>query len=64
MKDSEPYKQKQNRDIVLILRNIFQPFRLRCSPEVSNGCDRQLLVLNFHFLPVISTLLYLILLLS
>ena len=60
MKDSEPYKQKQNRDIVLILRNIFQPFRLRCSPEVDDGYHRQLLVFNFNFLPIISLLLYLI----
>jgi len=64
MEDSEPYKQKQNSNIVLIFRDIFQPFRIRCSSEISNGYDRELLVFNFYFLPRIAILLYFIFLLS
>jgi len=61
MKDCEPYKQKQNSNIVPFLRNIFQSFRIRCSPKILNRYDRQLLVFNFHFLPIVSSLLYLLL---
>ena len=60
MEDGEPFKQNKDSDSVPLLRNIFKPSRVRCTPEDIDGCNRKLLVYNFYFLPIISGLLYFI----
>ena len=64
MESDEGSKQGKISNIFYISGDIFQSFGLRCPIEIFNRLDRQLLVFNFHFLPVISVLLYSILLLS
>jgi len=64
MEDSDANKQRKNSDLVSILRNFFQSLGIRCTSEVANGYNRQLLVFNFNFLPIISIMLYLILLIG
>lgn len=61
MESDEGTKQRKNSNFISVLGDIFQPFRIRCSTEMVNGYDRQLLVFNFNFLPIITILLYLIL---
>ena len=60
MEDSEPYKQNNDSDSFPFLRNVFKSFRVRRTPEITNGCDRKLLAYNFYFLPIVSGLLYFI----
>jgi hypothetical protein len=65
MEDSDEVpKQRKISNIFYISRDIFQSFGLRCPIEISNRYDRKLLVFNFHFLPIISILLYSLLLLG
>jgi hypothetical protein len=61
MESDEGHKQRKNSNIISILRDFFQSLGVRCSSEVVNGYNRQLLVFNFSFLPCLSILLYLIL---
>jgi len=63
MEDGESHKQRKIRNIIFNVRHIFQPFRLRCVTEMDDRCDRWLLEWNFHFLPIVSFLLYVIFLL-
>jgi len=64
MESDEVPKQRKNSNLITILRDVFQSLGIRCSSEVANGYDRQLLVFNFYFLPIVSFLLYLVLLIS
>ena len=63
MESDEVPKQRQNSNLIFILRDFFQSLGIRCNPEVVNGYNRQLLVFNFNFLPCLSIFLYLIFLL-
>jgi len=64
MESDEGSKQGKISNIFYISRDIFQSFRIRCPIEILNRHDRKLLVFNFHFLPIISILLYILLLLG
>ena len=64
MESDEGHKQRKNSNIISILGDFFQSLGIRCSTEVVNGYNGQLLVFNFNFLPCLSVLLYLILLLG
>ena len=64
MESDEGPKQRKNSNPLSILRDFFQSLGIRCSTKMADGYNRQLLVFNFHFLPCISILLYLILYLS
>jgi len=61
-KDDESDEQRKNSNIVSILRNFFQSIGLRCTTQMVDGLNRELLVFNFYFLPCISLILYTILL--
>jgi hypothetical protein len=64
MESDEGHKQRKNSNLIPILRDFFQSLGVRCNPEVVNGFNRQLLVFNFYFLPIVSFMLYLILLIG
>jgi len=64
MESDEGGKQRKNSNIVPILRDFLKSLGIRCAFKMADGHNRQLLVFNFYFLPVISLMLYLILLIS
>ena len=63
MEEGEPYKQKKIGNIVSNVRHIFKSIGVRCTLKVDDRCDRWLLEWNFRFLPIVSFLLYIILIL-
>jgi len=64
MESDDVPKQRKNSNLIFILRDFFQSLGIRCNPEVAHGYNRQLLVFNFYFLPIVSILLYIIFLIS
>lgn len=64
MESDEGGKQGKISNIVSFFRNIFQSNGLRCLIEMADGRNRELLVFNFYFLPIVSVILYLIFLIS
>ena len=64
MESDEGHKQRKNSNTISILGDFFQSLGIRCTSEVVNGYNRQLLVFNFSFLPCFSVLLYLVLFLG
>jgi len=63
MEPGEPYKQKKLSYIISNVRHVFESIRVRCAIKVDDKRDRWLLEWNFHFLPIVSVLLYIILIL-
>jgi len=63
MDEGEPHKQKKLSNIIFNVRHVFESLRLRCAIEVDDQRDRWLLEWNFRFLPIISVVLYIILIL-
>jgi len=63
MEEGEPYRQKKSSNIISNVRNVFQSIGIRCFIKVDDKRDRWLLEWNFHFLPIISFLLYILLIL-
>lgn len=61
MESDEVPKQRKNSNLITILRDVFQSLGIRCTPEVADGYNWQLLVFNFYFLPALSILFYIIL---
>ena len=64
MESDEGGKQRKVSDNIVIPGDIFQSNGIRCSSEVANGYNRQLLVFNFNFLPYLTVIFYILLLLS
>jgi len=66
--DGESYRKNEkkglNRDDCVDVGDIFQPFRVRCSIRVCNEIDRFLLDYGCNFLPYISFIIYILLLLE
>ena len=64
MESDEGSKQRKVNDNIVIPGDIFQSNGIRCSSEVVNGFNRKLLVFNFNFLPYLTVIFYILLLLS
>jgi len=63
--DGDPDSEKRKiSNAIPSIRNIFQSIGLRLASKMDDGFDRWLLAWNFRILPVISGLLYIILLVS
>jgi hypothetical protein len=66
--DSESYRKNEkkslDRDCCTDVGNILQPLRVRCSICVCDEIDRFLLDYGFNFLPYISSIIYIVLLIK